>query len=459
MNLNSTLQKAKDYFIWAQSQIPASAELEIFLSEGRGRSVVWSEKKIEDFHQAEGGGVGVRVILRSSANGNGGQQGYAFTSSLVKEDVEKTATRALEAAKKLPYDEYRSLPASSSKYPQIKEESLNDPNTFSEDVLKIQERLKEGEARILKEFPILRSVLRASFSEGVGETAILNSNGIEKAYADTHSGFGVSCLAEKDGERQEGGFGQSKRLKKDLDWTDIFNCAAHRTIALLGGKPIPSGTIPVVFDPTVACEFLSLICGGVCADSVQKGKSPLAGKLQQIIASDKITIVDDGTLEGGLSTSLCDDEGTPTQRNVIIQNGKLEKYLYDTYTALKGHTSSTGNASRAGYKSSPSSGTSNFYLEKGSSSRDQVLKETKGLYLYDVMGLHMADPISGDFSVAALGSYIEGGEFKFGVRGITLAGNLLDLLKNIDAVCSDLTFFGSIGSPTFRVSGLTVSGS
>lgn len=202
MNSHSPLQKAKDCFLWAKSQIPNSAELEIYLSEGRGRSIVWSEKKIEDFHQAEGGGVGVRVILRSTS-GNGGQQGYAFTSSLVREDVEKTATRALEAAKMLPYDENRCLPNAFSKYPQIREESLNDPNAFSEDVLKIQEHLREGESRILKEVPILRSVLRASFSEGVGETAILSSKGIEKSYRDTHSGLGVSCLAEKDGERQE----------------------------------------------------------------------------------------------------------------------------------------------------------------------------------------------------------------------------------------------------------------
>ncbi len=448
----TSLQKAKDCFMWASSQIPKTVELEIYFGEGRGRSVVWSEKKCEDFHQAEGGGVGIRVI-------EGGRQGYAFTNSVVQEDLEKTAQQALSAAKKLPADPYRSLPTRSAQYPKLDESSLYDPQAFLEDIVTIQERLKAGENRLLKQVPLLRSVLRASFSEGIGETVLLNSKGIETVYADTHSGMGVSCLAEKDGERQEGGFGLTKRLKKDLDWDFIFDQAAKRTCALLGGRTIPSGKIPVVFDPSVACEFLSLISSGVCADSVQKGKSPLAKKLGESVASPGITIVDDGTLAGALATSPSDDEGVPTQRTVIIQNGKLERFLYDTYTALKDRAPSTGNASRAGYKSSPTVGTSNFYLEKGTTSREQILKETKGLYLYDVMGLHMADPISGDFSVAVMGAYLEAGELQFGVRGVTLAGNLLDLLKNIDAVGDDLTFFGSVGSPTFRVGGLMVSGS
>ena len=127
--------------------------------------------------------------------------------------------------------------------------------------------------------------------------------------------------------------------------------------------------------------------------------------------------------------------------------------------ALKDQTESTGNAARAGFKSSPSPGTSNFYLCPGPTSRQKILNETTGLYLYDVMGLHMADPISGDFSVGAIGAWLDHGRFLHGVRGITIAGNLLDLMKNMDAVCDDLTFFGSVGSPTFRVRDLVISGS
>jgi PmbA protein len=338
-------------------------------------------------------------------------------------------------------------------------DGLSDPDAFSEDLTAVMERLKAGEDDLLRRYPSLKSILRAGFSEGSSETAIVNSHGIEGAFSGTHVGLGVSCLAEKDGERQEGGFGRTQRFKKDLDWDAIFKTAADRTMALLGGRTIPSGPTPVVFDPTVACEFLSLISEAVCAESVQKGKSPLAGKIGETVASPLVSIFDDGTLARGLASSPVDDEGVPTRRTEVVSGGKLRHYLYDTYTALKDKTRSTGNAGRSGFKSSPSSGPSNFFLQAGPVPRAKLLGETTGLYLYDVMGLHMADPISGDFSVAVMGAWLEKGEFRYGVRGVTLAGNLIDLLKNIDAVCDDLSFFGSVGSPTFRVNQLTVSGS
>ncbi len=445
------LNAAREVFSWAKSQIPSGAELEIFMSEGRGRSVVWSEEKCEDTNQADGGGVGVRVILP------GGRQGFAFTTRLDKEGVEKTALRAVQVAKFVPEDPYRKF-AQRREHPAANGNTLVDESAFGQSVTAIQERLKAGEGRILKKYPFIKSILRAGFSEGTSETAIVSSSGIEESYSSTHSGLGVSCLSEKDGERQEGGFGLSVRFGKDLDWEKIFETSAQRTLALLGGKPIPSGKIPVVFDPTVACDFLSLISGAVCADSVQKGKSFFAGKLNQTVASGTVTVVDDGTLPNGLATAPVDDEGIPTQKTAVISNGTLSHFLYDTYASLKDKTASTGNASRAGFKSSPGSGTSNFYFAAGKIPRGKILKETKGLYLYDVMGLHMADPISGDFSVGAIGTWIENGEFKSGVRGITLAGNLLGLLKNIDAVGDDLQFFGSLGSPTIRVSEMTASG-
>ena len=450
------LQTARETFGWAKSKIPNNAELEIYASQGRGRSVLWSEQKCEQVSQAEGGGAGIRVILKEK-NG-AGRQGFAFSTRLTKDSIEQTAQKALESAQKLEQDEFRRIPAGPLSPSMTADGSFFDKSVFSETVTSLQERLKSKEALLLKQYPLLKSVLRAGYSEGMGETAIINSCGIETAYDGTHCSLGVSCLVEKDGERQEGGYGLSRIFRNELDWDSIFDQSARRSIALLGGQPIPSGETPVVFDPSVACEFLSLVSGAVCADSVQKGKSFLAGKIGQSVSSGLVSIVDDGTLKKGLGTSPVDDEGVPTQRTPVIEAGQLKNYLYDTYTALKDRTRSTGNASRAGFKSSPGPGTSNFYLCAGKTPREQILKDTRGLYLYEVMGLHMADPISGDFSVGVIGAKLENGEFKSGVRSVTLAGNILDMLKKIDAVGTDLTFFGATGSPTFRVSGLTVSG-
>ncbi len=452
----SMLKTAKDAFAWASAEIPKGAELEVYCSTGRGRSVEWSEGKCEDLSQAEGGGVGVRVIL--GAEDSSGKQGYAFTTGFAKSSVQKAAAGAAANAMVLPQDKFRKLAKPSSAKNSFPHEIL-DPESFSESVTQIMERLNAYEIKYLKGSPHLKSLLRGGFSEGLSSSALVNSNGIEEEFSGTHASLGATFLAEKDGERQEGGFGLSRRFKKDLAWDHIFDQAAKRTLALLGGKPMPTGKIPVIFDPTVAGEFLSLISGMVSAESVQKGKSPFKGKLGEIVASNLISIVDDGALPDGLASSPTDDEGVTTQRTPVISKGKLEHFLYDTYSAAKDGVKSTGNAARGGFRGSPSCGITNFFMEKGTISREQILKATNGLYLYDVMGMHMADTISGEFSVGAIGARIEGGEFKEGVRGITLAGNLLDLLKNIDMVGDDLTFFGSIGSPTFRVAQLSVSGS
>ena len=446
----SPLAAAKDALRRACARLPKDAGLEVYSSWGRGRSVEWSEGKCEDLSEAHGGGVGLRVI-------KDGRQGYAFTTGFSGESVEKAADDALASAKVLPADEFRRLARPSPKGNQVPKD-ISDPQTFSQTLRDVMDRLREREDDCLKRNKLLRSMLHGGLSEGVSHSAVVNSNGIEEEFSGTHTSLGAAFLAEKDGERQEAGFGLSRRFGKDISWETVFDQAAARTIALLGGKPMPTGKTPVVFDPTVACEFLSLISGMVCADSVQKGKSPFKGRLGETIASGLISVIDDGTLEGGLATSPADDEGVPTRRTPVISNGKLNAFLYDTYTALKDGAASTGNASRGGFKSSPSSGTSNFFLEAGKTPRADILKTTNGLYLYDVMGLHMADPVSGDFSVGVMGARLENGEFKEGVRGVTLAGNLLDLLKNIDAVGQDLTFFGSMGSPTFRVAGLTISG-
>lgn len=451
----SILKTTKDCFSWAKGELPADAQLEVYASLGRGRSLVWSEGKCEDLSQAEGGGTGIRVIVEGKDFP--GRQGYAFTTGFGRESVKKAARNALASAKVLPADEFRKLPKPSQTRNAVPRELL-DPEGFKESSETILERLRQMESASLAKSKFLKSLLRAGFSEGQGHSAIVNSNGIEEEFSGSHAQLGAAFLAEKDGERQEGGWGLSRRYKRELSWEDIFDRARERALALLGGKPIPTGKVPVVFDPSVACDFLSILSGMVCADSVQKGKSPFKGKIGEKVASGLVTIVDDGTLPGGLGTSPVDDEGAPTRRTPVISSGKLEHFLYDTYTALKERTESTGNASRGGFKSSPSTGISNFYLEAGKTPRRQIMK-TSGLYLYDVMGLHMADPISGDFSVGAIGQRLEGGELREGVRGITLAGNLLDLLKNIDAVGDDLIYFGSLGSPTFRVAHLTVSGS
>jgi PmbA protein len=177
------------------------------------------------------------------------------------------------------------------------------------------------------------------------------------------------------------------------------------------------------------------------------------------VAAAGVTLIDDGTYPTGIGSAPFDGEGVPSGKTVLVESGVLQGYLYNTYTAKKEGKASTGNAVRASFKTTPSVGTTNFYLKPGNQAPEELVREvSNGLYVLEVMGMHTANPISGDFSIGAKGVWIENGVLSRPVRGIVIAGNVIELLKQVDAVASDLRFFGSRGAATFRVTGLTVSG-
>jgi PmbA protein len=236
--------------------------------------------------------------------------------------------------------------------------------------------------------------------------------------------------------------------------------AAERATQLLGARSIPSQNIPIVLDPFVGTQILEVMSAPLSSESVQKGRSLFAGKTGKAVASKVLTIIDNGRLEKGLGTAPFDGEGVPTQETKLIEGGVLNTFLYNTYTANKGKTRSTGNAVRGSFESLPGVGPTNFYIAAGSQSPAAIIQSIKkGLYVTRVMGIHTINPITGDFSIGASGIMIENGEKTYPVRGITIAGNLIEMLKSVEAVGSDLRFVANVGSPTLLISGITVSGS
>ncbi len=249
------------------------------------------------------------------------------------------------------------------------------------------------------------------------------------------------------------------RKLAQIDPEAIGREAAFKAVRLLGARRLGTRKAAVILEPFVVSGFLSVLCKALTAEAVQKRRSLLAGKIGTRVAAPGVTVVDDGTLAGGLMSSAFDGEGVPSQRTVLIQDGQLLGFLQNSYTGAKDHLPSTGNASRGSYKSPPELGSTNFYLAAGAAKTEEIIKKTEsGLYLTDVMGMHTVNPISGDFSVGAAGIWIEHGEFTTPVRGMVIAGNILDLMAGIDAVGNDLRFFVSRGAPTVRVARLTISG-
>ena len=268
------------------------------------------------------------------------------------------------------------------------------------------------------------------------------------------------ALVANEHDDNQTGFALDYNLKyKHLDAIKIGNLAAERAVRMLGAKPVATAKVAVVLDPYIVTGFLGLLGSALTAEAVQKGRSLFAGKTGRNVASKQITIIDDGTKPDGIASAPFDGEGVATSKTVLIQAGVLQGYLHNIYTAAKDGVTSTGNGIRSSFKSNPEVGTTNFYIEPGKIAPADLIKDiTAGLYLTEVMGMHTANPISGDFSLGAAGIWIENGKLTKPVRGVAIAGNVMDLLKSVDAIGSDLQFYGGKGAPTLRVSQMTVSG-
>ncbi|MGZ8613027.1 MAG: metallopeptidase TldD-related protein, partial [Actinomycetota bacterium] len=228
----------------------------------------------------------------------------------------------------------------------------------------------------------------------------------------------------------------------------------------LGATKPSTAKQPVLLDPFAASSLLGVLAGALSAEAVQKSRSLFADLVGQQVGADAFTLVDDGRLLQGPSASPFDDEGVPTGRTEMITGGVLRGFLHNTYTARRGGTSSTGNAQRAGYRSTPGVGTTNFYVEPGPRSQEDLLREAEGgILIQEVSGVHSgANPISGEFSVGATGLRISGGEIAEPVREMTIGSTVPDMLRAIAAVGSDLRFFSSVGTPSILIGEMTIAG-
>jgi PmbA protein len=236
--------------------------------------------------------------------------------------------------------------------------------------------------------------------------------------------------------------------------------AAARALLLLGAKTMHGVKSHVILDNAVATEFLGIFSSLLSSESVQKGKSLLAHRKGEEVVNALISVVDDGLMEHKLGSRPFDDEGVPASRKYLIKDGVLQGFLYNVYTAKKEGVISTGNAVRGAFSGLPMVGPTNLYIPASpSSSGPEGLCRAmgRGLYITDAMGVHTANPISGEFSIGVSGLWIEGGEVKYPVKEAVISGNILDLFKRVCSVGSDLKFYGNMGSPSLVIGPTDIS--
>ena len=202
------------------------------------------------------------------------------------------------------------------------------------------------------------------------------------------------------------------------------------------------------------------LISAVKADSVERNQSPFKDKLNTKVGSETITIHDDGLFPGGLRTGIFDGEGVPHQKTAIIEKGILRNFLFDNYTAKKQGKESTGNASRAGYLSTPGIEATNFHILPGNRSPEDLMSEIdEGLMISYLQGAHSSNPVSGEFSVVATPAWkIKKGKIDYATRGVMLAGNIFDLIKNVSAVANNERKMGQLIAPWIQVENVKVIG-
>ena len=435
-----------------------ASDAETVAREGDEFSVTVRMGEVETLKESGSRALGLRVFL-------GKRSASTSTSDLTADGIRQLVDGAMALVKVTEEDPCTGLPDAAEFGALEGELHLYFGDVYSLSGPERIEWARRTESAALAADPRITNSDGGSFEAATGRRALANSRGFVGGYHTSYAGVSAAPLArDADGKMQRDGWWSSARRLADVDSPEsVGQEAARRTLRRLGARRVPTQRVPIVFAPEVARSLLGSIFEAASGDAIWRSASFLAGKLDQQIAASSVTLVDDNTMllptgAGGFGTSPFDGEGLPSQRTVVIENGVLCTYLLNTYTARKLGMKSTHNASR-GLAGAPGIGAGNLYLQPGTLSPEQILADVpSGLYVTGLMGFGV-NTVTGDYSRGATGLWIENGQLTHAVEEVTVAGNLVEMLRNVTAIGNDLVFRSSIASPTLRIDGMTIAGS
>jgi PmbA protein len=431
-----------------------AGDAEAYASEADRREVRAHGGEIESLSAATQRGIGLRCWID-------GRVGYGFGTDLSPQGLAATASRAVEAARAADPDEFAVPPTDSG--PAQALSGLTDPSLDAWPTAEVAELALAVERSALAADERIAGVEQAVYSDSSERVAIAASAGPGGEFEDSTCYAYAQALAGDEAARETGlGFGIA-RGPAGLDPAAIGTEAAERAASMVGSVKPASRACPVVLDATVAASFVGLLGKALGADAVQRGRSPLGALLGERVAADVFVLHDDGLDPAGFASSPIDAEGVPRRRTALIEGGALRAFLYDTYTARRGGTASTGNAGRSGYRTPPGVASSNLIVTPGSLTFGELLQEAgEGVYVTDVAGIHAGvNPVTGVFSVGASGRAIRAGELAEPLREFTIASDLVSMLRSLRAAGSAprwVPFGGSVSAPPLLVGEMTVGG-
>lgn len=437
--------------LFEKAKMAGFNECEIYFSDGESISISVYEGEVEKYNLAKSFGLSFRGKIN-------GKMGYSYTEILDEAAIDMLINSAKNSANLIENDDETFIYVGDKTYSEVKtysEELENiDPATMIDLALDLEKEAKNYSDKVV-------NINGCKISYSSSNYGIYNSKGLELTNKDNIlTSYVVPVVQDESGKNDGVGYVVASSLD-EVKPKEMAAQGVEEALSKLGGKSIPSGNYKTIIYNEAMVQLLETFAGTFSGDAAQKGLSLLKGKEGEMIASPIVTIVDDPLMEGGLASAPFDDEGVATFTKELVHEGKLNTLLHNLKTAHKQGVKSTGNGFKASYASSVNVSESNLYLRAGEKSFQDLMNEiNEGVIITDLAGLHSgANTVSGDFSLAAKGFYVENGKKTFPVEQITLAGNYFDLLKNIVAIGNDLKFpMSNVGSPSVIATGLSIAG-
>jgi PmbA protein len=457
------MEQKKEYMDLSQYAVDQAMKAgadaaEAFITDSQNVEIYLSNRSVESVNASSDAGVGIRILKDKKMI-------FASNNDLSKDAIKMLVDDLMKKVLFHTPDEFNGIYGKEYGFLEGDWSSYSDLLSYDPKIAEvpIEDKIEKAvllETSGLDHSPKIAGSMYVVYQDQANIAYLANSNGISGWYPTGGCGGFAQFSAADGDERQSGDHLQIGANYDDFDPVHVGKQAAEKAIQMLGAKPIKSCVIPMVVSPEIGVTFLGYIVGMLSADPVQKGKSLFAGKIGEKVASELITLIDDGRLKGGLATQPVDGEGVPRQTTPLIVDGLLKTYLYDCYNAKKGKTESTGNRGRGSYQSNGGIGSTNLYMKPGNKKPEEIVSGIKdGFYLTVAFGLHAGiNDVTGDFSLPVAGFKIENGQKTFPIRGVTIGGNLFEFLKSVDRIADDLTWFQSTGCPTFSVESIKIGG-
>lgn len=431
------------------AQTQGAQESEVLVHEGMQFNTTVRMGKVETLTEATNRSLSLRVIIDK-------RTALATTSDFAWETVEGVVRRAIERARLAHADPFAGLPEKEEVQADLAQLALYDESV---------ERLSATEKIALAEKtekiglaldPRITNSSGADFRSDTSQVWLVNSKGFSGSYRGSMCSLSLALLGQEPGslaQVQDFWFTVGRRFVVLEAPEKVAQTAVERLRRHFGAKKLPTQDVPVVFDPLMAAELISEIFEAVAGENIYLKSSFLVDQLDKRVASELVTILDDGLMPGGLGSRPFDREGVPTATTTVMENGVLKNYLLSSYSARKLNRKPTGNGG-----SGTSENANNFYLQAGKSTPEEIIQSVdKGLYLTRMIGQGV-NIVTGDYSRGAFGLWIEDGKLAHPAHEITISGNLTQMLADIEMVGNDLVFRDQFAAPTLKIAKMTVGG-